>query len=94
MWNPVNCEIYSTRWATMKTERVELYKWLPEEGENIEIDWPKVHNTLGLEHTNWLLKQPHDLCQMMLERKDCYCRLVAEFYDQRTLVSYHLMWAK
>ena len=78
----------------MKTERVELYKWLGAEGEIIEIDWPKVHQTLGLEKTNWLLKQSRDRCQMMLERRDMYCRLVAEFYDQHTLVSYHLMWAK
>jgi hypothetical protein len=78
----------------MKTERVDLYKWLGGDGENIEIDWPKVHNTIGLDHTNWLLKQSKDQCQIVLERRDMYCRLVAEFYDQRTLVNYHLMWAK
>lgn len=78
----------------MKTERVELLKWLPQEGETIEIDWPKVHKTIGIDHTKWLLKQPHDLCQMILERNDMYCRLIAEFYDSRVLVNYHLMWAK
>ena len=78
----------------MKTERVELLKWLPQEGEIIEIDWPKVHKTIGIDHTKWLLKQPHDLCQLILERNDMYCRLVAEFYDSRALVNYHLMWAK
>ena len=78
----------------MKTERVDLYKWLGGDGENIEIDWPKVHKTIGLDHTNWLLKQSKDQCQIVLERRDMYCRLVAEFYDQRTLVNYHLMWAK
>ena len=78
----------------MKTERVELLKWLPQEGEVLEIDWPKVHKTIGIDHTSWLLKQPHDLCQLILERNDSYCRLVAEFYDNHALVNYHLMWAK
>jgi len=78
----------------MKTNKVELYKWLDLEGENIEIDWPKVHKTIGLDHTNWLLKQPKDQCQIVLERNDAYCRLVAEFYSEHTLTHYHLMWAK
>ena len=78
----------------MKTSKVELLKWLPEEGEYIEINWPKLHKTIGLDHTNWLLKQPKDLCQLVLERNDMYCRLVAEFYNDHTLLEYHLMWAK
>jgi len=78
----------------MKTNKVELYKWLDLEGENIEIDWPKVHKTIGLDHTNWLLKQPKDQCQIVLECNDAYCRLVAEFYSEHTLTHYHLMWAK
>ena len=78
----------------MKTKKIELLKWLPSEGENIEIDWPKVHKTIGLEHTNWLIKQSDDVCQLVLERNDIYCRLVAEFYDDQALTIYHLMWAK
>lgn len=78
----------------MKTEAVELLKWLPEEGEYIEINWPKVHKTIGTDQTNWLLKQPPTNCQLMLYRNDMYCRLMAEFYDERTLLTYHLMWAK
>jgi hypothetical protein len=31
---------------------------------------------------------------LMLERCNAYCSLVAEFYDEKTLISYHLMWAK
>ena len=54
----------------MKTKKVELYKWLDSEGENIEIDWPKVHKTLGLDHTNWLLTQPEDQCQIVLEKSN------------------------
>jgi len=78
----------------MKTSKIELLKWLPEEGEYIEIDWPKVHKTIGLDQTGWLLKQPEEHCQIILERNDMYCRLVAEFYNQQTLTHYHLMWAK
>ena len=78
----------------MKNNRVELLKWLPEPSEYIEISWPKVHKTLGLDQTKWLLGQPHDVCQLVLERNDMYCRLVAEFYDEHTLTIYHLMWAK
>ena len=78
----------------MKSNKIELLKWLPEEGEYIEINWPKVHKTIGLDQTTWLLNQPKDLCQLILERRDMHCRLVAEFYDERALLSYHLMWAK
>lgn len=78
----------------MKTFKVELLKWLPLEGEYIEIDWPKVHRTIGLEHAQWLLAQDHTQCQVVLERRDMHCRLIAEFYDDRTLAAYHLMWAK
>jgi hypothetical protein len=80
----------------MKTNKVELYKWFawPQTDSNIEIDWPKVHKTIGLDHTNWLLKQPEDQCQIILERNDMYCRLIAEFYNEQTLTHYHLMWAK
>lgn len=78
----------------MKSNKIELYRWLPSEGENIEIDWPKVHKTIGLDQTSWLLNQTLDKCQLILERRDMYCRLIAEFYDNRTLTTYHLMWAK
>lgn len=78
----------------MKTSKIQLIKWLPQEGENIEIDWPKVHKTIGLDHTKWLLDQSHSDCQLMLEHNDRYCQLTAEFYNQHTLSTYHLMWAK
>ena len=39
----------------MKTSKIELVKWLPNERENIEIDWPKVHKTIGVDHTNVLI---------------------------------------
>lgn len=78
----------------MKNKAVELYRWLPSEGEVIEIDWPKVHRKIGLEQTRWLLDQQRANCQIMLERRDMYCRLIAEFYNEETLLNYHLKWAK
>ena len=76
----------------MKTKRVELYKWLPSEGETIEIDWPKVHRKIGLDHTRWLLDRDLDQCQLVLERHDMYCRLIAEFFDEKTATEYMLRW--
>ena len=78
----------------MKNNRVELLTWSPENNEYIEISWPEVHKTLGLDQTKWLLSQPHDVCQLVLERNSTFCRLVAEFYDDAALITYHLMWAK
>ena len=48
----------------MKTDSVELLKWLPSEGEYIEIDGPKVHKTIGIDQTRWLLGQPDDHCHI------------------------------
>ena len=78
----------------MKNKVVELLKWSSENTEYIEISWPEVHKTLGLDQTKWLLNQPHTVCQLVLERNNTFCRLVAEFYDDAALINYHLMWAK
>jgi hypothetical protein len=76
----------------MKTNRVELYKWLPSEGESIEIDWPKVHKKIGLDQTRWIIDQPLDRCQMVLERRDQYCSLIVEFFDEKIAAEYVLRW--
>jgi hypothetical protein len=78
----------------MKSRRVVLTEWLPSEGENIEIDWPKVQRTIGVDHLEWLLKQDHAQCQLVLERNDLHCKLVAEFYLDSLAINYHLLWAK
>ena len=44
----------------MKTSKVELLKWLPSEGENIEIDWPKVHKTIGVDQHCRLVAEFYD----------------------------------
>lgn len=78
----------------MNCSRVELYRWLPSEGENIDIDWPKVHKTLGLDQTRWLLNRPRHECQLVLDRWDMHCRLIAEFYSEPTRLEYALKFAK
>lgn len=78
----------------MKNKVVELLKWLPEDSENIEINWPKVHQSLGVDHTNWLISQPKEKCQLVLMRNNMSCRLTVEFYDDAALILYRLMWAK
>lgn len=78
----------------MKNNRIELYRWLPTEGETIDIDWPKVHKTLGLDHTRWIISKPRHICQLVLDRNDHYCRLVVEFYTDSARLEYALKFAK
>jgi hypothetical protein len=81
----------------MKTERIILtsWNWAVGEAENyLDIPWPKVQRAIGDDHLKWLLKQPKEHCQLMLDRTGTVIKLVAEFYDDRTLLTYHLMWTK
>lgn len=78
----------------MKNDRVILISWPCTDTDTIEIDWPRVHRTIGTDHTQWLLQQSAAACQLMLENTHNRCSLVAEFYDTRTWQQYHLMWAK
>lgn len=82
----------------MKSTKVVLYKW-PDTNDAVsdsyDIDWPAVQKLCGRECVEWLLKQPKDACQLVLELIPAGGRqLVAEFYNDRTAVSYHMMWAK
>jgi hypothetical protein len=78
----------------MKTTRIKLTEWFPSEGEYIDIDWPKVQKTIGKDQLEWLLKQPKDMCQLVLDKSESKVKLVVEFYSEHLLLSYHLMWAK
>ncbi len=77
----------------MKTERIKLYDWESYE-ENIEIDWPKVHKTLGVDYVNWVQKQPSTDCQFVVDKIRNKYTLVLEIYNNTALSLYHLMWAK
>ncbi len=81
----------------MKNSRIELTSWeytTDESANYLDIDWPKVQRSVGKEQINWLLKQPKNYCQLVLDKSGIKVKLVAEFYDQKTLTAYHLMWAK
>jgi hypothetical protein len=58
----------------------------------IDIDWPAVQRKLGLDQVEWLLAQSPDQCQLTIHRKYTDNKLVAEFYNEQTLLTYHLMW--
>lgn len=83
----------------MKTNRITLTEWTTDDDEYIDIDWPKVQKTIGSDHLEWLLKQPNNLCQLVLDKQlqfhsGAQVKLIAEFYDDKILTYYHLMWAK
>lgn len=78
----------------MKTFKVELARWQTQASQDIEIDWPKVHRTIGVDQCSWLLAQPAHTCQIMLEQLPSHCALIAEFYDSYSWSTYNLMWAK
>jgi len=76
----------------MKTFKVVLADWVSDD-LYIDIDWPAVHKKLGLEQIDWLLSQPRDRCQLVLDKHAVNNKLVAEFYCDQTLTAYYLMWA-
>ena len=77
----------------MKIKRLKLASWYSND-DNIDIDWPKIQKLLGVEQVEWLLAQPHDTCQLVIDKVCENFDLVAEFYDEKLLTYYHLMWAK
>ena len=81
----------------MKSNRIELTSWeytTDESANYLDIDWPRVQRNVGPEQISWLLKLPKNYCQLVLDKSGSKVKLVAEFYDQKTLTAYHLMWAK
>jgi hypothetical protein len=80
----------------MKNFKVTLYQWKLDEypDEYLDIDWPAVHKDCGVDQINWINRQSYDDCQMSLEFFQGGKRLIVEFFNQETLTTYHLMWAK
>lgn len=76
----------------MKTKRIELLAW-DSSLDHIEIDWPKVQRTVGQDHVEWLLNQPVEHCQMVVDKTGQSFRLMIEFYNDRCLTLYHLLWS-
>ena len=79
----------------MKTKRVALLDWVEQHPiDAIEIDWPRVHKAIGEDQVKWLLSQPNTKCQLVVDKSHNKFRLMVEFYNEHTLSTYHLMWAK
>ena len=79
----------------MKTNRVVIAEWTCDGStDTIDIDWPHVHKSAGVDHISWLLEQPISECQLVVDKIDRKLKLVAEFYSEHLLVMYHMMWAK
>ena len=77
----------------MKTSRIKLASWVSDD-ENLDIDWPQIQRLVGADHIEWLLKQPKNLCQLVVDKKESNHSLTVEIYDEKLLVEYHLIWAK
>lgn len=67
---------------------------MDEAANNLDIPWPKIQQVIGEDHLRWLLAQEEDHCQLVLDSSGLKLKLVAEFFDDKTLTTYHLMWAK
>jgi hypothetical protein len=83
----------------MKNTKVDIFEWSVPADQTVDaqydIDWPRVQNAIGKDHCTWLLEQKPKDVQLMLEvNGNGVKRLVADFYDPKVLVTYHLMWAK
>ncbi len=78
----------------MKSDRVKLADW-EEWSETLDIDWPKVHKLAGANVIEWIMNQPRDYCQMVVDKTgDFRYSLYVEFYNQDVLIDYYLKWAK
>jgi hypothetical protein len=80
----------------MKHTNILLASWEQPDPEYdmIEIDWPLVQRTIGVDHLEWLLAQPKTGCQLVVERENNELKLFVEFYDNHLEVEYHLRWAQ
>ncbi len=79
----------------MKNKRIKLCDWVGSRStDSIDISWPKIRQIVGSSKIDWLLEQPQTKCQLVVDKLNEDLSLVAEFYDDATLVLYHLTWAK
>jgi hypothetical protein len=85
-----------TRSFTVTEWPIDTIRTSIDNTDAIDIDWPRVQREAGRDHVEWLLKQDHAQCQIMLEFDAIKQsqRLIAEFYDEALAVNYALLWAK
>jgi len=65
----------------MKSNSYTVYHWTSTEPD-LDIDWPRVHETLGRDCVEWLMQQPTEQVQMIVEQQGMAHRLVLEFYQE------------
>lgn len=78
----------------MKNDRLTLYKWENRFTDIIDVPWPKIHQELGSDQVAWLLNQPKDRCQLVVDKLNEQLCLVVEFYNAAAVTDYYLRWAK
>ena len=89
-----NCGICSTI-LVMKNRRIKLCDWTQSRSiDTVDLNWSRVRQLVGSSKVDWLLEQPQTKCQLVVDKLNENLSLVAEFYDDATLVLYHLTWAK
>lgn len=89
-----NCGICSTI-SAMKNRRIKLCDWTQSRSvDTVDLNWSRVRQLVGSSKVDWLLEQPQTKCQLVVDKLNENLSLVAEFYDDATLVLYHLTWAK
>lgn len=76
----------------MKTSRITLTRWISHE-LYLDVDWPAVQRTVGTAQLQWLLRQPPEHCQLVLDQQYPYHSLVAEFYTAAALAAYQAQWS-
>ncbi len=76
----------------MKAIRVPLTSW-HSDFDTVEVDWPCVQRTVGLDRLQWLLSQDHTQCQLVVDCADSHYTLTAEFYNDAVHQSYLSMWS-
>lgn len=75
----------------MKTSRLTLAEWVSD-AQDLDIDWPQVQRTLGIEQLQWLLSQQPDHCQLVVDQQQSHHCLVAEFYTVSGLREFLNLW--
>jgi hypothetical protein len=72
----------------MKASKIVLESWPVENHTDIDIDWPRVHKSIGENAVKWLIDQPVHVCQLILEKSGSLYKLIAEFYNTDSLTEF------
>ena len=79
----------------MKSNTIALSKWHTAEtdGVNLDVDWPRYHQEVGEDCIQWLMDHERKgQCQLIIERQHSRLRLTCEFFSDKLLTEYILLW--